>query len=81
MLVTHSVTLSCGQYQTSGLSDRILFRKDWDHLAHLARARWVVEPYNSFYERAKRASRARGILQCRCLVVYDPKDPPLLWWK
>ncbi len=24
---------SCGAYQGSSLSDRIFFRKDWDHLA------------------------------------------------
>ncbi len=64
----------------SGWSDRILFRKDWDHLALAVQAVRVVEP-SVYYERAKRASRARGILQCRCLVVYHPKDPPHLWWE
>ncbi len=63
---------SCGRTHPSGVSDRIFSRKDWLCLASaLTEQRWHKP---SDYERAKRASRARGILQCRCLVVYHPKD-------
>ncbi len=43
-------SLSCGQYHLQigaspvQMSDRILFRKDWDHLALAAQAVRVVEP-------------------------------------
>ncbi len=73
--------LSCGEYRAvrsvsqtgSDPSDRILFRKDWDHLALALDSVRVVEP-SVYYERAKRASRARRTLQCRCVVVYHPKE-------
>ncbi len=64
---------SCGRYRASCSSDRIFFRKDWDPLA-LLRKRQGGVTFRVYYERAKRASRARGILQCRCLVVYHSKE-------
>ncbi len=50
---------SCGAYQPSRLSDRILFRKDWDHLALAAQAVRVVKPLDA-RERSDRAEGVRG---------------------
>ncbi len=65
---------SCGAYQSSRLSDRIFFRKDWDHLALLLIAAGWCFPYAR--ERSDRAEGVRGGEPQEWLGGADPYRPP-----